>query len=858
MSTAVFTIVSRNYLHYARSLMESVAQVHPDWRRYVVLVDTPGPVAGSPAEGAFTLVPFDDLGLPEPRKFAFRYTILELNTAVKPWAFRWVLAHDAADRVVYLDPDIRLYGPLVEVERALDEGATMVLTPHLNAPLPADDRRPSEHHILKSGTYNLGFLALARQATTAEFLSWWQGKLEHDCRVDFAANLFVDQRWMDLAPALFAGVRVLRDDGYNVAYWNLGQRRIARDGGRLTSNGRPLAFFHFSGYRSSTPDVLSVHQDRHALAEFPVVAELARDYGARLIAHAEGPAPDYGFGTLADGSAIPDALRHCYRSTTAAQALAGDDPFAYHHAYANEPWPAPDRPLVTRLMRHVWESRPDLQEAFPEPGAASRAAFAHAFVNSVAPEMRLAERWVAPVRASIALGAPARGAPEGGVPGTAVWAAVNLLPMSFVEWCVRNKPEPLLAVWRLLGRDLRAKLRGPMYRWFHLRRSAAPPAIPPAGPGLNIVGYTRSEHGVGEVARSSAAVARAAGLPFVVHEFRDGNISRNEDLRLAAHEGPPRYSVNLIHVNADETPRVLASLGNALDGRANVGFWNWELPELPDAWAPAADRLDEVWVPSAFVQKAVSAKVKCPVVRMPPAIAFEVAPGARRADFGLPDDALVFVTQCDVLSVLERKNPAGAIEAYRRAFPAPGRARLVVKINNGQHAPAEVAGLASLAGGRPDIVLLDRILSREQMLQLLSVSDALVSLHRSEGFGLAIAEAMFLGKPVVVTGWSGNADFTTHANALIVDHVIRPLERDFGPYRKGARWAEPDLDHAARHLRELLETPQLAARVGADGQRTIREEYSPAALAARYRERVDWLCRLPGVSRGAGASAGGA
>jgi len=427
------------------------------------------------------------------------------------------------------------------------------------------------------------------------------------------------------------------------------------------------------------------------------------------------------------------------------------------------------------------------------------------------------------------------------------WAGVNGLPLALVDRVARSPPAPVRAVWRLLGEDVRARLRGDAFRWFHLRRSAAPP--PPgadAPPGLDIVGYVRSEHGIGESARMCAGAAEAAGLPFTVRDFNEGNLARTSDDRLVARLAPARHNVTLWHVNADQLPLAMAARG---PGRTNIAYWHWELPEFPDAWVAAAEPLDEIWVPSTFVLEAVSAKVARPVVRIPHAIAFDVEPGALRAAWGVPDGVFAFLTVCDALSVLERKNPAGAIEAYRRAFPSPGSTALVVKVNNGRHAPAEVERLRALAGGRPDILVVDRIASRAEMLQLIALCDATVSLHRAEGFGLPLAEAMYLGKPVIATGWSGNTDFTTPRNALLVDHELRALERDHGPYPRGATWAEPDLAHAVYIMQEVARTPELAARVGAAGRQTVRTQLAPEVVGRRYRERLAWLAK-PFARRG--------
>src|SRR5262249_2969399 len=181
-----------------------VRQAHPHWKRYVLLVDEPEGFF-DPARERSRIVRLEELGLPDRQKFLYRYTLLELNTAVKPWLLGWLFQAAGADQVIYLDPDIYVYRPLADVTDLLGRGALMVLTPHLTGELN-DAKRPGERDILQAGCYNLGFLALGRHPDLSRFLAWWRRKLEFDCRVDLADGLFVDQRSMDLTPGLVAHV----------------------------------------------------------------------------------------------------------------------------------------------------------------------------------------------------------------------------------------------------------------------------------------------------------------------------------------------------------------------------------------------------------------------------------------------------------------------------------------------------------------------------------------------------------------------------------------------------------------------------------------------------------------------------
>ncbi|MES2895131.1 MAG: hypothetical protein V4759_03805 [Pseudomonadota bacterium] len=285
----IFTIVSRNYAAQAASLMESLAVAEPAAARVVVTTD--GPIAFADSKirviDAATLVP--DYGV-----MCAYYDALELNTAVKPHAFRALLAEEGVTSGAYLDPDIWVYRPLDEVREAL-AAAPLVLTPHMTRPL-AGEANPNDHVILTSGAYNLGFMAARAEPQIDALLTWWAEKCRFDCRVDAAAGLFTDQKWMDLAPGLVSDLALLRTPTLNLAYWNLEGRELARKAGVWTVEGQPLGFFHFSGFDPAHPGLLSKHQDRIAVAAGSPLAALLADYAAVLMRNGHEQATQVPYG----------------------------------------------------------------------------------------------------------------------------------------------------------------------------------------------------------------------------------------------------------------------------------------------------------------------------------------------------------------------------------------------------------------------------------------------------------------------------------------------------------------------------------------------------------------------------------
>jgi len=273
-------------------------------------------------------------------------------------------------------------------------------------------------------------------------------------------------------------------------------------------------------------------------------------------------------------------------------------------------------------------------------------------------------------------------------------------------------------------------------------------------------------------------------------------------------------------------------------GRYRIGSWWWELPDLPDAWREAFAVLDELWVGSRFIYDAVARVSPVPVTYVPPVVEPPQVPPADLAEFGVPAGEMTVLVMFDYRSVWQRKNPDGALEAFRRAFHAGERVRLVLKTINGEDYPEAVARLRDAIGGDERVSLVDRFLRRDEVYGLIRACDVYLSLHRSEGFGLTIAEAMAYGRPVVVTDWSGNVDFTTPANSFLVDAPLRELTEDFAPYQRGSHWAEPDLDHAAAQLRRIYADPARAAARAARGRFDVCRQFSTVRVARIVADRL--------------------
>jgi glycosyltransferase involved in cell wall biosynthesis/SAM-dependent methyltransferase len=294
-----FTICSRNFLAFAKTLFQSLREHHPDVRFYVALCDAPDAQAPfDPATEPFPIVYLDDLDLPQWRDMAQRYNITEFNTAIKPFVIRHLMRKHPGECIVYLDPDIIVKSRLVELEEALGSGASVVLTPHITN--PAENAESNDGTMLRYGIYNLGFVAFQNTPQAAAAVEWWGRRLIDQCVIDLPNGIFVDQKWADLLPAFLSDSFILRHPGYNVAYWNVSQRQVTQSGGQYFVNGQPLRFAHFSGSKLDDPKVFSRHTSQFNAQNIGELNKLLDEYRARVFAnnHAHYQRIPYAFSWL--------------------------------------------------------------------------------------------------------------------------------------------------------------------------------------------------------------------------------------------------------------------------------------------------------------------------------------------------------------------------------------------------------------------------------------------------------------------------------------------------------------------------------------------------------------------------------
>jgi glycosyltransferase involved in cell wall biosynthesis len=366
---------------------------------------------------------------------------------------------------------------------------------------------------------------------------------------------------------------------------------------------------------------------------------------------------------------------------------------------------------------------------------------------------------------------------------------------------------------------------------------------PPAGrPTLSVAvsGYLRDESGWGAAARGYVRALLRLGVPTALEDFSALTSNRSQDRSVPAGEQLERVDVNLVCIDAGQHFAALSQVGERFfEGRYNIGAWAWELPTFPERWYDRFAYYDEIWVGTSFVASALAPISPVPIVRLPPVLMPQTF-GSRargRADWGLREDEFTFLFVFDVHSHLARKNPTAIVDAFCRAFGPSEPVRLFLKCVNAESDPEGFAALQAAAEGWP-ITISSGYAPVERLRDLMAACDAYVSLHRAEGIGLTIADAMALGKPVIATDWSGNTDFLDASTGFPVSYRLVELDGNVGPYPAGDVWAEPSVEHAAQLMRFVVDHPAEARVRGQQASLALARDYSEERIAELLQRRL--------------------
>lgn len=731
---------------HARVLAASLSRCHPELDITLLVLDG-GAECTEEAGACVQVVGLEGAGLNEEalRQLPMLLDARTLGEIAKAHLLRKLL--DAGASVAfYLHPAAAVYSPLSELFEVTAERGVVVSPPHPRDIDPA-------------------FIAISERGR--DFLNRWQA-----------------QTVTATSPALPAfEAYLLKDATCDVGYWNLSGRRLQWEEDHYAIDGKPLKWLRFSGYEPDKPHLLSTWQGdrpRVLLSEHPALAQLCEEYRQQLMAAGFNKFADWrsSLEFLPSGVWIDQPMRWLYHQ--ALERFRGGSgpeppsPFGPGGEKTFLQWINASLPtggvLITRYMNAIYASRPDLQQAFPNPLGVDAAAFREWFLKHGRADHKLPD---------VVLPAEATG--------------------------------------------------------------DAPAA---AAASVNLAGYFNAELGLGEAARLLAATLDAGDVSFNTVGYDDTSNRQEHPFEQRAAAADAATDTNIICINPDQLPRFATRMGPEFaNGRYSIGVWFWEVDEFPETSLGAFHYVDEVWVASEFMRRALAQIAPKPVFKFHlPIVKPEVDESLTRADLRLPD-RFIFLFSFDFLSVLERKNPLGLIAAFQRAFRPGEGPMLVLKTINGDQRVLEMEKLKFAARSHPDIVLMDGYLAPLQKNTLTALCDCYISLHRSEGFGLTMAEAMALAKPVIATGYSGNLDFMNEHNSYLCRYSERPVGPGCDPYPASAYWAEPDPQHAATLMRHVYADRVEAMARGRTAAAELQESHSPQRAARSLMARLATIRR---------------
>lgn len=889
----VLTISAWNNYGFVQAFFDAVIQSNPSITcRVWVVADTPtfpDLITQTVNSQKFQIVTVKELSTISSfpiEELAFKFDLVEFSTTIKPLAFLYLFQVMHVKYALYFDNDVWITHSLLDLISILSQKLT-VITPHISIPIPEDGKHQRDINILKAGVLNFGFVSFTNHPKSIEFISWWYERLRYYGYVALDKGMHFDQNWGHFIFVFFNSDEfyVIRDPRYNIAYWNLHYTGtnlyLHHEEGRPYLSNQPVIFMHLSGvslFEEYDLNTISRHQNRYSLQNFPLLENVLTTYIKYVTSfdvekYRKIP---YGYNYFSDKSLIPSIVKQYYvlisdvvnvfepnpleiriEAKNYFESLKFEDPFLVSdwlplhssqttgqtsseaHMIGQSDSPrtfaefllgGPYNFIVdlngayyfSELEHIIYRQRKDLQHVFPDPFGANYWDFKHWFSASVPAEYNI----------------------RGG----------------------------LLDMWRRkVNKASRIAKLGPTREKLF---------------GVNVIGWHNGMFGVGISAAMmfnnllvAGADVRATYLYGAsVHKHIKGRIPEVYVTR------SPTKPINIFVANADNTQFLHEVYPEPLWRRHyNIGVWAWELDIFPSEWMPYLNHFDEIWVPSTFVQKSIQtsplySKYPTPIHVFPFGYSQEKALEASRNPISknilqtipntinIPANIFLFFAVFDYYSVFERKNPLAIIKAFQDAFPINENhpVMLVIKTSKPEKLfKNERNKLLNSLNNDKRIHLIEKIISDNEMKLLFRRMDCYVSLHRSEGYGINILEAMLAGIPTIATDYGGNADFFSadpiirqvhypiSYDLITVDSTISSTEEEYNPYKisPGAHWAQPKHIEAINAMKSVVYN-KIDSKIMLQATEKLKHIFGDLEVGTKMINRLkltNWMDKIGGI-----------
>ena len=767
--SAFVTIAFSNYVDRARVLFESLRITHPDSRLFFLAMDRPG-FAAQQLGSLANVLTLEEVGFTKRDTFKRRTIYTPLEFATSVKARLLLDRLRDFQRVTYLDPDIQVFQELRVSEDLLHR--EVLLTPHMVRPVPNDGRNLTSADLGIFGNHNLGFISATKGSETA--LGWWDSMLEHEG--DFRqGHSFTDQKIADHLVNI-CDLGVVRYAGWNVAYWNIHEREIAAD---------ELVFFHFSGFNPDAPGILTkffAQNGRHRYFAREWLTPVLRDYAGKCI-QARGSEKALSLGKVTffeDFPVLRDLIRRSYidesgyRPPPSGRKALGQWLFETGTGIAGSP-------LVPPIAMAFFLMRSDLQYTF----------------------------------AGVSHGDPDHGS--------------RLLP-----W-LANDPEAKKFLSDVLDEIGQPHTGFPspsqVYPTFHGFRQPHPTF------GVNHIAYFGEKMGIGSASELLFDLISGADVP--QHKISLPNVLRNNgSLKFSPSTGQGllKHSHTILGVNGDQVLDLFALSNSFSTQGKRIGYWWWESEVLPPAQVQAARKFNEIWVGSNFVRELLRQQITQPVKLVQLPLGKKAASKIRSGRKVRGSGPTRFFHNSSLASDPKRKNPLGVAVAYMKTFSAQDAATLRLHLTGSGEAPWAFAALeeiVSLTQHRADIEITTNRMSGDDLAHEIESADCFVSLHRSEGLGLNIRDAIAFGTPVIATAYGGNMDFMNPDSSFLVGYKMGEVGKS--PYYPAeSEWAEPDLNQASSFMSVVADSPELSLDKATSAKAYLESKLAPEKLIDQF------------------------